>query len=107
MPASWFTCSKNRFRRAFGGRPGDYQLLETEGVAQTEMVLRIRPGVALKSPEEILRHFLSEARRLYGGSLSVVSWAHSNGIRAELAPPLLAATGKFPRNSPARLWNCR
>ncbi len=79
----------------FGGRPGDYQLIETEGGSQTEMVLRIRPGVASAPPEDVLKAFLAETGRLYGGSLSVRSWSHSNGIRAELAEPVLAGTGKF------------
>jgi len=79
----------------FGGRPGDYQLLEVEAEAQTEMVLRIRPGVTEHPAQEILNHFLGETRRLYGGSMSVLSWLHSDGIRAEVAPPVLAGTGKF------------
>jgi hypothetical protein len=79
----------------FGGHPGDYQLHEREAGAQTEIVLRIRPGVSTVGPGEILKHFLGEVKRVCGGSLSVVSWLHSAGIRAELAPPVLAATGKF------------
>jgi len=79
----------------FGGHPGDYQLLEVEAEAQTEMVLRIRPGVTEYPAQEILNHFLAETRRLYGGSMSVLSWLHSDGIRAEVAPPVLAGTGKF------------
>lgn len=79
----------------FGGHPGDYQLSETEAASQTEMVLRIRPGVSTAAPEEILRHFLGDVKRVYGGSMSVLSWLHSEGIRAEMAPPVLASTGKF------------
>ncbi len=79
----------------FGGGAGDYQLIEREASSQTEVVLRIRPGVTAASPAQVLRYFLAETRRVYGGSLSVVSWIHSNGIRAELEPPILAATGKF------------
>ncbi len=79
----------------FGGRPGDYQLVEREGAAQTEAELRVRPGVTAAPPHKILEFFLSETRRLYGGSLSVLSWTHSGGIRVELAPPELAGTAKF------------
>ncbi len=79
----------------FGGRPGDYQLIETEGRSQTEMVLRIRPGVAVAPPAEVLQVFLAETGRLYGGSLSLRSWLHSNGIRAEIGETTLAGTGKF------------
>jgi hypothetical protein len=79
----------------FGGRPGDYQLVEREGASQTEAELRILPGVTTASPREMLDFFLNETRRLYGGSLSVLSWTHSDGIRVVLAPPLLAGTTKF------------
>jgi hypothetical protein len=79
----------------FGGHSGDYQLCETEAGSQTEIILRIRPGVSAAPPSEILKHFLDEVKRVYGGSLSVVSWLHSEGIRAELTSPVLAATGKF------------
>ena len=79
----------------FGGHSGDYQLCEAEAGSQTEIVLRIRPGVSAAPPNDILKHFLDEVKRVYGGSLSVVSWLHSEGIRAEVVPPVLAATGKF------------
>jgi hypothetical protein len=79
----------------FGGVPGDYQLCEAEAGPQTEIVLRIRPGASAAPPNDILKHFLDEVKRVYGGSLSVVSWLHSEGIRAEVVPPVLAATGKF------------
>ena len=79
----------------FGGYSGDYQLCEAEAGSQTEIVLRIRPGVSTAPPNDILKHFLDEVKRVYGGSLSVASWLHSEGIRAEVVPPVLAATGKF------------
>jgi hypothetical protein len=79
----------------FGGHSGDYQLCETEAGSQTEIVLRIRPGVSASAPVDILKYFSDEVKRVYGGSLSVVSWLHSEGMRAEVVPPVLAATGKF------------
>jgi len=79
----------------FGGHPGDYQLIEMEAGSQTEVVLRIRPGVSTAPANEIRRYFLGEVKRVYGGSMSVISWLHSGGIRAEVAPPILASTGKF------------
>jgi hypothetical protein len=78
-----------------GGHAGDYQLVETESGLQTEMVLRVRPGAANVPLEEVLKAFLAETGRLYGGSLSVMSWSHSNGIRAEIGEPVLAGAGKF------------
>jgi hypothetical protein len=79
----------------FGGRSGDYQLLEVEGKAQTEMVLRIHPQAGVKSPEEVLAYFLDKCRRSYGGALAILHWAETNGVRVEVAPPILAASGKF------------
>jgi len=66
-----------------------------EGSAQTEMILRIRPGACRTSGEEVLGYFLSETRGLYGGSMSALAWAHSRGVRVEWAAPLLSTTGKF------------
>ncbi len=79
----------------FGGHAGDYQLCEIEAGSQTEIVLRIRPGVSTTPPHDILKFFLDEVKRVYGGSLSVVSWLHAEGVRAEVSPPVLTATGKF------------
>jgi hypothetical protein len=80
--------------RKFGGRPGDYQLAEVEGKAQTEMVLRIHPRVKVQSPEEVLQYFLAECRRAPGGSMTVLQWTESNGVRVEVVEPVLAASGK-------------
>lgn len=79
----------------FGGRVGDYQLLEMEGKAQTEMVLRIHPRAGVKFPQKVLDYFLSECRRTYGGSMTVLQWTESKGVRVEVKEPVLAASGKF------------
>jgi len=79
----------------FGGRPGDYQLLEVEGKAQTEMVLRIHPRIAVTSSEKVLEYFLAQCRSTYGGSLTILHWTESNCVRVEVKPPILAASGKF------------
>lgn len=79
----------------FGGGPDDYQLIEKEGAAQSEAELRIRPGVTAADPQQVLDFFLSETRRLYGGSMTVLSWTQSDGIHVVVAAPILAGTGKF------------
>ena len=79
----------------FGGRTGDYQLLEVEGKAQTEMVLRIHPRAGVESPEQVLEYFLAECRRTYGGSMTVLQWTESHGVRVEVKEPVLASSGKF------------
>jgi len=79
----------------FGGRPGDYQLAEVEGKAQTEMVLRIHPRAGVKSPEQVLQFFLAECRRTWGGWNTILHWTESNGVRVQVVAPVLAASGKF------------
>jgi hypothetical protein len=79
----------------FGGRPGDYQMLEIEGKAQTEIVLRIHPRTGVTSPEKVLKYFLDRCCETYGGAQPVFHWTQSNAIWAELKPPILAASGKF------------
>jgi len=81
--------------RKFGGRPGDYQLAEVEGKAQTEMVLRIHPRAGVKSPDEVLQFFLAECRRTWGGWNTILHWTESNGVRVEVVAPVLASSGKF------------
>ncbi|MCL6545360.1 MAG: hypothetical protein K6T61_09015 [Bryobacteraceae bacterium] len=73
----------------FGGGPGDYQLVELEGSAQTELLLRVSPRTGIRSPEPVRDWFLREIRNCYGGSLAARSWRHSDGITVVLAEPLM------------------
>ena len=79
----------------FGGRPGDYQLIEVEGVAQTDLELRVHPRLAIASPQAVLESFLAQCRNTYGGALAVRLWTESRGIRVETKSPVLASSGKF------------
>ncbi len=78
----------------FGGRPGDYQLLEIEGKGQTEMVLRVHPRLKIASVQDVLNYFLSQTRSKYGGALAAVQWTQSNGVRVEVKEPVLTSSGK-------------
>lgn len=81
--------------RAFGGVPGDYQLVEFEASRQTEYELRVNPRLAVPSTEAVRAHFLSEVKRLWGGSLTVSRWVHGEGIRVTEAVPHAGRTGKI------------
>lgn len=78
----------------FGGAPGDYQLAELEGRAQTEMVLRISPRTGVQSPAAVREFFLAEANRLHGGHLSVRMWKFTGGMRAVIEEPEIGLNGK-------------
>jgi hypothetical protein len=79
----------------YGGRPGDFQLVEREGRAQTELVLRIHPRLKIASVDDVLQFFIARFSKAYGGALAKVQWNGTNGIRAEVAEPVLASSGKF------------
>jgi len=78
-----------------GGRPGDYQLIEREGTAQTSIELRVSPRVTGWSPDGIRECFLDEIRRIYGGLLASRVWRHAEAVRVVMAEPIVTATGKI------------
>ncbi len=78
----------------FGGSPGDYQLGEEEGAAQTMMTLRVNPLAGASDTEAIRRCFLDELKRYYGGTLTARMWEHPQAVNVLLAPPIAGPTGK-------------
>lgn len=80
--------------RRFGGSPGDYQLVEEEGAAQTVMTLRVSPRARASDADEIRRFFLAELKNCYGGTLTSRMWKHADGVQVIIAEPLPTATGK-------------
>lgn len=78
----------------FGGAPGDYQLVEREGAAQTQVTLRVNPRVKA-SPGKIRECFLRELKTLYGGSLASRMWSHAEGIEVVMDHPFATRTGKI------------
>lgn len=77
-----------------GGRPGDFQLIEHEGSAQTTVELRVSPRVRGSSPEKIRECFLEEIRLVYGGSLAGRVWRHAEALDVVLAEPVITNSGK-------------
>ncbi len=77
-----------------GGHPGDFQLIEREGHAQTAVELRVSPRVRGSSPEKIRECFLDEIRLVYGGRLAGRVWRHAEAVEVVLAEPFTTATGK-------------
>ncbi len=77
-----------------GGAPGDYQLVEHEGAAQTQTTLRVSRRTGVTSPEKVKECFLRELRRFYGGAQAARVWSHAEGVDVVLAEPLSLRTGK-------------
>ena len=77
-----------------GGRPGDFQLLEREGAAQTTIELRVSPRVRGSSPAKIRECFLEELGLVYGGTLAGRIWRHAEALEVVLAEPVVTTTGK-------------
>jgi hypothetical protein len=80
--------------RQLGGSPGDYQLVEKEGTAQTVLVLRVSPRTGLSSPTGVRECFLKELARHHGGSLAARTFRHSESVQVMIAEPLATVTGK-------------
>jgi hypothetical protein len=78
-----------------GGRPGDFQLIEHEGPAQTTVELRVSLRVRGSSPEKIRECFLEEIRLVYGGSLAGRVWRHAEALEVVLAEPVVTTSGKI------------
>jgi len=80
--------------KLFGGSPGDYQLVEEEGAAQTMITLRVSPRAGLPDADSIRQSFLSELKQCYGGTLTTRVWEHAEGLRVVIADPLRTPAGK-------------
>ena len=78
----------------FGGHPGDYQLVEQEGPAQTQLRLHVSPRVLRSSPQAVRDCFLQEIRRFHGGALAARVWRHTEALEVVQAEPLTTSTGK-------------
>jgi len=78
----------------FGGIPGDFQLTEIEGPAQTHLILRVHPRLKDIDPELVLDFFMTKVRRLHGGALASRTWAYSRGVSVERTIPQTTSSGK-------------
>jgi hypothetical protein len=79
----------------FGGKPGDYQLVECEGAAQTQLTLRVSPRTGVTRLEPVREHFLTAIRPLYGGALATRSWRHAGAVEVVLEEPVVSPSGKI------------
>jgi hypothetical protein len=80
--------------RRFGGRPGDYQLVEREGPSQTQLSFRVSPRVTPRPPEEIKDYFLSQLRKYVGGAAASRIWQNTEALEVVWAEPLTTRSGK-------------
>jgi len=78
----------------FGGAPGDFQLVEREGDAQTQLTLLVNPRIAA-APDQIRDCFLRELKTFYGGSLASRMWSHAQGVEVLSSEPYTTRTGKI------------
>jgi hypothetical protein len=79
----------------FGGAPGDYQLLEQEKEGQTRLTLRVRPGIPLRSPDDVRECLLGELVKLRGGAGARRLWEHSQALEVVRAYPAVTRAGKI------------
>jgi hypothetical protein len=86
---------ERRLPSRFGGAPTDYQLVEREGGAQTEIELRVNPRLGLGSAEEVRRFVLRETRRLWGGALTAGTWAQSESFHVVFEEPYVTGGRKI------------
>jgi hypothetical protein len=86
---------EERLPASLGGLPGDYQLVEHEGAAQTQLTLRVSPRAGVLSSERIRECFLKEIQNCYGGSLAARMWDHAEGVNVVIDEPFSTNTGKI------------
>ena len=79
----------------FGGAPGDYQLVEVDGEAQSEMLLRISPRARVSDVAAVRDVVLARVADVHGGSLSQRLWRFTGGMRVAVEEPEPTATGKI------------
>jgi hypothetical protein len=78
----------------FGGAPGDFQLAEVDGAAQSELLLRVSPRLRGADPALVGDYFRERLGRIHGGPFSRRLWEFSAGLRVAVEEPVSTATGK-------------
>jgi hypothetical protein len=79
----------------FGGAPTDYQLVERDGPGQTITELRVSPRVVKASEDEVREVFMTELKRLWGGSLTHRQWSHADAVRVVFGEPIVSGDRKI------------
>jgi hypothetical protein len=79
----------------FGGTPADYQLVERDGQSGVIVELRVNPRVGLRPASEVLKFFLAEVRRLWGGSLTARQWGQTGAVRVVFEEPFSSGGRKI------------
>jgi len=82
---------------AFGGGPGDYQLLEEEGAGgQTYLTLLVDPAVGPIDETRLLERLGAEmAKGPRGNSYMVGVWKQAETLRLRREPPMASSRGKI------------
>jgi hypothetical protein len=79
----------------FGGTPADYQLVELDGADGAIVELRIHPRLKASSLPAVRDFFLSEVRRLWGGSLTARQWGQTGAVRVVSKEPMISGGRKI------------
>ncbi len=81
---------------AFGGGPGDYQLLEEEGAGgQTYLTLLVDPAVGPIDETRLLERLGAElAKGSRGNRFMVGVWKQAETLRLRREPPIASSRGK-------------
>lgn len=80
---------------AFGGAPGDYQLVEDDsGSGVTRIVLRVHPRLDGLDTQTVKEFFLGQIRRMFGGAVTVRGWQHGDSVMVVRVAPHVGASGK-------------
>lgn len=88
----------------FGGRPTDYQLVESEGESGLPLLtLRVDPRVGALADDDVAAAFFDEIARGNGGErMMAMVWAQQRLLHVERVAPIPAGSGKFQHFVPVR-----
>ncbi len=79
----------------FGGTPTDFQLVELEGTGSAIVELRVNPRLEHHTEDEVRNFFLSEVRRLWGGSITARQWGQTGAVRVAFTEPMISGDRKI------------
>jgi len=85
---------EQRLPERFGGRPGDFQLVESEGARQTSLCLRISPRLRDARAEDVREFFLRAIGDHSGGTPAAWMMKHGDALAVCVGEPLTTRTGK-------------
>ena len=91
-----YTVLETTLPTEFGGGPGDYQLVEDEGLdGQTFLTLRVAPAIGPVDEARLLERLSAElAQGSSGNRFMTGVWTSAGSLRVDRLPPVASARGK-------------